>query len=133
MLSRLPPGEWSSQRHWHSHEDELVYILSGHPILIDDTGETELAPGDVTVHPAGDANGHHMINRTNEDVTFLIIGTHDPESDSCYYPDIDLESAGQLELLTGHFTRNRRITDLGINPTSFESRCCAPPQDEEGK
>ena len=99
----LPPGEWSSQRHWHSHEDELVYILSGHPTLIDNDGETVLAPGDVTTHPAGAANGHHMINRTGQDVRFLIIGTHNPMADSCHYPDIDL-------VLPANGTPNRIFT-----------------------
>ena len=86
----LPPGAWSSQRHWHSHEDELVYILTGNPTFIDDAGEQNLSPGDVTAHPGGDGNGHHMINKTDENVSFLVIGTRAPEKDSGHYPDIDL-------------------------------------------
>lgn len=86
----LEPGCWSSQRHWHSHEDELVYILEGQPVLVDNNGETQLQPGDVTTHPAGDANGHHMINRTKEDVVFLIVGTRNPIQDTGSYPDINL-------------------------------------------
>lgn len=87
----LKPGAWSSQRHWHTHEDELVYILQGRPILIDDSGETQLEPGDVTTHKAGDANGHHMVNRSDENVVFLIVGTRNPNEDSGNYPDIDLQ------------------------------------------
>jgi len=86
----IPPGSWSSQRHWHSHEDEFVYILSGHPTLIDDAGRTTLSPGDMTAHPGGDPNGHHMVNETNQDVTYLVVGTRAPEKDSGHYPDIDL-------------------------------------------
>ncbi|MFK7861786.1 MAG: cupin domain-containing protein [Granulosicoccus sp.] len=86
----LSPGAWSSQRHWHTHEDELVYILAGRPILVDDSGETQLEPGDVTTHIAGDPNGHHMINRTEEDVLYLIVGTRAPKEDTGHYPDIDL-------------------------------------------
>ena len=86
----LPPGAWSSQRHHHSAEDELVYILSGRPTFIDECGERELGPGDVTAHPAGDGNGHHMVNRTDEDVVFLVVGTRTPETDTASYPDIDL-------------------------------------------
>lgn len=89
-LITLSPGAWSSQRHYHTHEDELVYILSGHPVLIDDNGETPLSPGDVTTHPAGDANGHHVVNRTDEDAVFLVIGSRTPDVDSGHYPDIDL-------------------------------------------
>ena len=86
----LPPGSWSSQRHWHSAEDEFIMILEGHPTFIDDHGETELAPGDITAHPANDGNGHHMQNRAEKEVCFLIIGTRNPKADSGHYPDIDL-------------------------------------------
>ncbi len=89
----LEPGAWSSQRHWHTHEDELVYILQGQPVLVEDDGETQLNPGDVTTHVAGVANGHHMINRTKEDVVFLIVGARNPEEDTGHYPDIDLHIA----------------------------------------
>ncbi|WP_026942211.1 cupin domain-containing protein [Hellea balneolensis] len=87
----LPPGAWSSQRHWYSAEDELVYIIKGSPLFIDEKGETRLNPGDITAHPAGDENGHHMKNDTNEDVQFLIIGTRNPVEDHAHYPDIDLD------------------------------------------
>ncbi|WP_017932052.1 cupin domain-containing protein [Robiginitomaculum antarcticum] len=89
-LITLPPGAWSSQRHWHSAEDEFVYIVSGHPTLIDNDGPQRLSPGDCTAHPAGDENGHHMKNDTQKDVVFLIIGSRTPEIDSAHYPDIDL-------------------------------------------
>lgn len=90
-LVTLPPGSWSSQRHWHSHEDELVYIISGHPTFIDDKGPQPLSPGDVTTHPGRDGNGHHMINETEEDVVFLVVGTRAAHLDHCRYPDIDLD------------------------------------------
>lgn len=87
----LPPGAWSSQRHCHSAEDEFVYIISGHPTLIDNKGETQLSPGAMTVHPAGDGNAHHMINKTDKDVVFIVVGTRTPETDHARYPDIDLD------------------------------------------
>lgn len=87
----LPPDVWSSQRHWHSYEDELVYVISGFPTFIDNEGPQSLSPGDFTAHPGGDGNGHHMINETDENVTFLVIGTRAPERDHCRYPDIDLD------------------------------------------
>jgi len=86
----LPPGVWASQRHWHSAEDEFVYILSGQPTLIDDDGETVLQPGDACAHKAGDSNGHHLVNKSGADVVFLVVGTRDKENDSCHYPDVDL-------------------------------------------
>ena len=90
-LVTLPPGCYASQRHHHSAEDEFVYILSGHPTFIDDDGETVLNPGDVTCHPAGDGNAHHMINHTDVDVTFLAVGTRRPDVDHCRYPDVDMD------------------------------------------
>ena len=89
-LVTLPPGCWASQRHAHSHEDEFCYILTGHPTLIDDDGETPLKPGDAMTHKAGDGNAHHLINKTDKDVTFLAVGSRRPDVDSTIYPDVDL-------------------------------------------
>lgn len=89
-LVTLQPGAWSSQRHWHSAEDELIVILSGRPTLVEDAGETPLGPGDIATFAAGAANGHHLQNRTQSLVTFLAIGTDKPETDQCHYPDIDM-------------------------------------------
>lgn len=107
----LSPGAWSSQRHWHTHEDELVYILEGRPTLVDDSGETQLEPGDVTTHVAGDPNGHHMINRTEEDVVFLIVGTRNPQEDTGHYPDVDLH-------IPANGTAHRQFTNKGGTPFS---------------
>jgi uncharacterized cupin superfamily protein len=63
-LMRLPPGNWSSQRHWHSHEDEFVYVIEGEVTLIEDDGETVLRAGDCAAFAKGSGNGHHMINRS---------------------------------------------------------------------
>lgn len=90
-LITLPPGAWSSQRHHHSAEDELVFIISGHPTLYEGGAGVRLAPGDVTTHPMGDGIGHHMKNETDKKVSFLIIGGRHPEADHCAYADIDLD------------------------------------------
>lgn len=107
----LSPGAWSSQRHWHTHEDELVYILRGRPVLVDDNGETQLEPGDVTTHVAGEPNGHHMINRTEEDVLYLIVGTRNPKEDTGHYPDVDLH-------IPANGTVNRQFTNKSGKPFS---------------
>lgn len=88
-LTRLPPGAWSSQRHWHAREDEFVYVLEGEVTLVTDGGEETLGPGDAAGFPAGDKNGHHFQNRTDKDVLFIAIGTRDDE-DCGEYPDIDM-------------------------------------------
>jgi uncharacterized cupin superfamily protein len=62
-LMHLPPRSWSSQRHWHSHEDEFVYVLEGELTLIEDGGETVPRAGDCAAFPKGSGNGHHMIKR----------------------------------------------------------------------
>ena len=88
-LVSLPPGGWSSQRHWHSAEDELVVILAGELVLVEDGAETVMHPGDIATFPAGVANGHHLQNRSTEPAQFLAIGTDRPAEDECHYPDID--------------------------------------------
>src|SRR5579864_9505099 len=61
-LLTLPPGAWSSQRHWHSAEDEFVWVVEGEVVLITDHGEEVLRPGDCAAFKAGDADGHHLVN-----------------------------------------------------------------------
>jgi len=90
-LLTLKPGVWSSQRHWHSAEDEFVYVLSGEVVLIDDAGEKVLRAGDCAAFPKGDGNGHHLINRSGSIATCLEIGTRQPENDFVVYSDIDMQ------------------------------------------
>ena len=87
----VDPGGWSSQRHWHSHEDELVVMLSGELMLVEEGVETPMTTGDMAVFPAGNANGHHLVNRTDKPATFLAVGTDRPDEDVCTYPDIGME------------------------------------------
>jgi len=88
-LVELLPGTWSSQRHWHTHEDEFVFVVSGELTLITDAGEQVLTPGMVAGFPAGDANGHHLINKSDEVASYLEIGDRNPQ-DEAIYPDIEL-------------------------------------------
>ena len=88
-LLRLPPGAWSSQRHWHVEQDEFVYIVSGEVVLVTDAGEEVLKAGDCAGFKAGDKDGHHLQNRSNADVLLLEIGTR-TASDSGEYSDIDM-------------------------------------------
>jgi uncharacterized cupin superfamily protein len=89
-LLRLPPGQWSSQRHWHTAEDEFTWVVEGEVVLVDDDGETILRAGECAGFKAGVANGHHFQNRSDRDVLLLEIGARRPETDGCDYPDIDL-------------------------------------------
>ena len=84
----LEPGAWSSQRHWHDDEDELVVMLFGTAVLIEDTGETELKAGDVAAWPKGSTNGHHMINRSDEPCTFVAISAG--KAGTGGYSDVDM-------------------------------------------
>ena len=88
-LCRLKPGAASSQRHWHETEDELVYMLEGEAVLIEDGGETVLRPGDAAGWKAGVANGHCLVNRTARDAVFLEIGTRS-KRERAHYSDIDM-------------------------------------------
>src|SRR5437879_1033168 len=88
-LMRLPPGAWSSQRHWHSHEDEFVYVLSGEVVLVTDEGEETLRAGDAAGFAAGDSNGHCFQNRSDRDAQILEVGTR-VSGDAAFYSDIDM-------------------------------------------
>jgi len=91
-IMTLPPGGWSSQRHWHSHEDEFVMVLEGELILIEDAGETVLRAGDCATFPKGTGNGHHMVNRTQTTAVYLEVGSRQPQ-DLTTCSDIDMMSA----------------------------------------
>lgn len=84
----LDPGAWSSQRHWHEKDDELLIMLSGTAVLVEDEGETELKPGDIAAWPKGDANGHHLINRSDEPCSFVAISAGPGGAGA--YSDIDM-------------------------------------------
>lgn len=86
----LPPGAWSSQRHWHSAEDEFVYVISGEVVLVTDEGEAILRAGDCAGFPKGDSNGHHLINRSLSPARCIEVGTRTKGSDVCTYSDIDM-------------------------------------------
>ena len=89
-LVLLPPGCWSSQRHWHSHEDEFVYVVSGELTLVTDAGEQVLGAGMAAGFPAGKPDGHHLINRTDRPATYLEAGTRRDDVDEVDYSDIDM-------------------------------------------
>jgi uncharacterized cupin superfamily protein len=85
----LGPGLASSMRHWHTHEDELVYVLSGELVLVTDAGERVVRAGQYAAFPAGHANGHQFINRSGAPAVYLEISNRDP-ADVAHYPDVDL-------------------------------------------
>lgn len=84
----LEPGAWSSQRHWHHGEDELLVMLSGRAVLVEDDGETELGPGDIVAWAKGVRNGHHLINRSGQPCSFVCVSAGQEAGGE--YPDIDM-------------------------------------------
>jgi uncharacterized cupin superfamily protein len=84
----LKPGAWSAQRHWHEGEDELVVMIAGEAVLVDDGGETVMRAGEVAAFAKGDGNGHVLQNRSEADCVFVAIGR--PSATDCHYPDIDM-------------------------------------------
>jgi uncharacterized cupin superfamily protein len=90
-LMTLPPGRWSSQRHWHSHEDEFVYVLEGELTLVENDGKTLLRPGDCAAFPKGSGNGHHLQNLGTTVAVYLEVGSRHPD-DLTTCSDIDMMS-----------------------------------------
>jgi uncharacterized cupin superfamily protein len=99
-LTELPPGSRSALRHWHSHEDEFVYIVEGEVILVTDAGEQVLRAGMAAGFPAGVPDGHQLVNRSGKLAVYLEVGDRRDEDD-CFYPDADLQFRHQ----DGVFTR----------------------------
>ena len=85
-LEILEPGAMSAKRHWHEKEDEFLWMIAGHAVLIDDDGDHALGPGDAVAFPAGVPNGHHVVNRSDAPCRYLIVGTR-AEGEICHYPD----------------------------------------------
>ena len=98
-LMRLPPGTWSSQRHWHVAEDEFVFVVEGEVVLITDSGEETLRAGDSAGFKAGVKDGHHLQNRSSRDAVVLEVGSR-KEQDEGEYSDIDMRF-----VRTGGFVR----------------------------
>jgi uncharacterized cupin superfamily protein len=88
-LLRLPPGAWSSQRHWHAAEDEFVFVIEGEAVLVTDAGEELLRAGDSAGFKAGVKDGHHLQNRSPRDALILEVGSRKLE-DEGDYSDIDM-------------------------------------------
>ena len=103
-LTRLAPGAISALRHWHTGEDEFIYIVSGQPTLVCDSGEQQLEAGHVAGFPAGGGDGHRLENRTDSDVLFIEVGTR-AHSDRVHYTEDDLVLLKKIEMPTRRFTR----------------------------
>jgi uncharacterized cupin superfamily protein len=94
----MKPGAWSAQRHWHEGEDEFLVMVSGEAVLVDDHGHTPLLPGDCVAFPKGDGNGHCLVNESDRDCVFVVMGV--AETTDCHYPDIDLHVDGPTQRYT---------------------------------
>lgn len=103
-LARLEPGAWSSMRHWHTKQDEFIYLLEGEAVLITDAGEQVLKPGMVVGFPAGRPDGHCLVNRTGRPVLYLEIGDRLP-GDGATYSDIDMAARQDAP---GHWVYTRK-------------------------
>ena len=101
-LTTLPPGAVSALRHWHTHEDEFIYVVSGELVLVTNAGEQRLSSGMCAGFPAGKPDGHCLVNRSGMDAVYLEVGDRRPE-DAVTYPDDDI--AGRATPQGRHFTR----------------------------
>ncbi|WP_439594475.1 cupin domain-containing protein [Falsiroseomonas sp.] len=88
-LLRLPPGAWSSQRHWHGLSDEFVFVVAGEVTLVTDAGPELLRTGEAAGFKAGEADGHHLRNLSGAEALVLEIGSR-IEADDATYSDIDM-------------------------------------------
>ena len=94
----LKPGAWSSQRHWHDSEDEFLVMLTGEAVLIEDDGRQPVGPGHCLAWPKGNTNGHHLINESDADCSFIVIGGSNRTGGG--YSDIDMLFGGPQGVYT---------------------------------
>jgi len=85
----LAPGARTASRHWHETEDESVYVLSGHPTLVDENGPHALQAGSIVGFPAGVPNAHHVLNESDEPAVLIVVGSRRPGEETIHYPDDD--------------------------------------------
>ena len=95
-LLTLGPGTWSSQRHWHTHDDEFVYVLEGEVVMVTDAGDETMRPGDCAGFKGGARDGHCFQNRSGAPVKLLVIGSRS-EDDAGEYSDIDMKFLSDRE------------------------------------
>lgn len=100
----LPPGKESSMRHWHTREDEFLYVLEGEVVLRTSAGEQLLTAGMCAGFPAGIEDGHQLINRSDRPAVYLEIGNRDPE-DTAHYPDPDVDMVWNAPQARGRVIR----------------------------
>jgi len=102
-LVTLAPGGMASQRHWHQNQDEFLVVVAGELVQIDDHGETVLRPGDCCAYPAGDETCHHIVNKSDANGSFVVVGTHTP-AETAWYSDIDMKVA----VTNGHYAFTKK-------------------------
>lgn len=93
----LPPGAWSTNRHYHTRNDELVIVISGELTLVTGDGEELLGPGDCVGFAAGVENAHHLQNRGKQPAVYYDIGGRDAW-DRSRFPDIGFEAMTHMEV-----------------------------------
>jgi GST-like protein len=84
-LTHIPAGSVSALAHYHSHDDEWIYVLEGSPTLYTDKGESDLNPGMCVGYPGGVKNAHRLVNNTDQTVILLEVSTR-IEGDKAAYP-----------------------------------------------
>ena len=111
----LPPGAWSSQRHWHAEEDEFLWVLEGELVLVTDEGETTVRAGDCAAFPAGERNGHCLQNRSDAPARFLAMSNRS-DADWGEYPGP-----------RPHASRRAATPGAAATSTATARRTSAPP------
>lgn len=85
-IELLLPGEPSSYHHYHTAEEEHLFMLSGEATLVFDDAETLCTAGDHIWFRAGDERAHHFVNRSEEPCSYLVFGER-KEEDVVVYPE----------------------------------------------
>jgi uncharacterized cupin superfamily protein len=94
-LYELPPGGASFPYHYHTGNEEALYVLAGSGTLRLDDEDHALVPGDYVALPARADSAHRVRNDGDDPLRYLMVSTMN-EPDVMVYPD-----SGKVGALAG--------------------------------
>ncbi|MFB1063014.1 cupin domain-containing protein [Natrinema sp. H-ect4] len=86
-LYELPPGMRSWPYHYHTANEEAIYVLAGDGKLKTEDGLEPLTAGDYVTFPADERGGHRVVNDGDEPLRYLAMSTMN-EPDITVYPEM---------------------------------------------
>ncbi len=95
----LAPGKTAFPNHWHSANEEAIYVLAGAGTLRLGAARVAVRAGDYVALPSGPAGTHQLLNTGDAPLQYLCISTMHPV-EVVGYPDSKKTAAFALDPVT---------------------------------